>query len=108
MRQEDEGSGERVCRLEVGGGEVDGKAWAVARVLKAQVGEEGTPRRNGAEEEEEMTQTAARERWSRQEEEASGERVFSRRWKCRRQGLGRCPRPHPHVTLEGEEARSGA
>jgi len=32
-RQEDEGRGERVRRLEVGDGEVGGKAWAVARVL---------------------------------------------------------------------------
>ena len=32
-KQEDEGSGERVRRLEVGGGEVGGKACAVARVL---------------------------------------------------------------------------
>lgn len=32
-RQEDEGSGERVCRLEVGGEDVGGKAWAGARVL---------------------------------------------------------------------------
>ena len=35
---------------------------------EAQVGEKDTPRRDGAEEE--MTQTAARERWSRQEDKA--------------------------------------
>ena len=44
-----------------------------AQSQEAQVGEEDTPRRDGAEEE--MTQTATRERWSRQEDEGRGERV---------------------------------